>query len=88
MTSSGRKSKNSTYVPTQAFRPRLTLIQVIIYIHPRPQVPSVNKTLFAGRKWLEGAALAFTFGVATHTLGLCVNGVFVSFSLLVKVDKI
>ncbi|KAK9900868.1 amidohydrolase family protein [Cystobasidium minutum MCA 4210] len=51
-------------------------LDIVVYIHPRPPTPEVTDKYWSGRKWLNGAALSFTFGVAMHTLGLAVNGVF------------
>ncbi|KAL8279869.1 hypothetical protein RQP46_007719 [Phenoliferia psychrophenolica] len=51
-------------------------LDTVVYIHPRTPTPEVVEKFWAGRKWLNGASLSFTFGVASHVLGLCVNGVF------------
>ncbi|KAL8291380.1 hypothetical protein RQP46_002358 [Phenoliferia psychrophenolica] len=51
-------------------------LDTVVYIHPRTPTPEIVEKFWAGRKWLNGASLSFTFGVASHVLGLCVNGVF------------
>jgi len=51
-------------------------LDIVVYIHPRPPTPEIEQKYWSGRKWLNGAALSFTFGVAMHALGIAVNGVF------------
>ncbi|KAK4697788.1 indoleamine 2,3-dioxygenase, partial [Phenoliferia sp. Uapishka_3] len=51
-------------------------LDTVVYIHPRTPTPEIVEKFWEGRKWLNGASLSFTFGVAAHVLGLCVNGVF------------
>ena len=51
-------------------------LDVPIYLHPRPPVPTQKELDFAHARWLIAAPHQFAVQLSTHIAGLCTNGVF------------
>ncbi|KAL0579218.1 hypothetical protein V5O48_002780 [Marasmius crinis-equi] len=60
----------------------VTQLDVPVYFHPRSNVATIEKMLYAHATWLIGAAQEFAVTLSTHILGLCTNGVFDRFPTL------
>ncbi|KAJ7772580.1 amidohydrolase 2 [Mycena maculata] len=54
----------------------VTELDVPVYLHPRSNIPQIQKLLYGHAPWLKGPTQEFAVTLSTHVMGLCTNGVF------------